>query len=162
MRHNAPMHPNARLIETFYHCFQKRDPEGMIACYHADIEFSDPVFQDLRGASAGAMWRMLAQRVTDLDVQVSDISADENSGRAHWEARYPFSETGRRVHNRIDAEFAFKDGKIIRHRDRFDLWKWAAMALGSKGLLLGWLPPVQRAIRRKAMGNLERFIENRS
>ncbi len=54
------------------------------------------------------------------------------------------------MHNRIDATFVFRDGKIVRHTDRFDLRVWAAQALGLKGKLLGWLPPVQNAIRKNA------------
>ncbi len=152
------MHPNEQLIETFYTCFQRRDAPGMIACYHPDIEFSDPVFQGLKGPRAGAMWRMLAERAKDLQMEFSNIRADDTTGAAHWEARYTFSETGRPVHNVIDAAFQFRDGKILRHTDTFDLWRWAGMALGTKGKLLGWLPPVQAAIRKKAAGNLERFI----
>ena len=44
-------------------------------------------------------------------------------------------ETGNAVLNRIDARFTFRDGKIIRHEDSFDLWKWAGQALGMKGKL---------------------------
>ena len=58
----------------------------------------------------------------------------------------PSRKTGRKVLNRIDAEFVFRAGKIARHTDSFDLWAWAGMALGLKGRLLGWLPPVQGAI----------------
>jgi hypothetical protein len=65
------------------------------------------------------------------------------------------------VHNVIEARFAFRDGKIVRHDDSFDLWRWACMALGPKGRLLGWLPAVQKAIRREAMSNLERYMERR-
>src|SRR5438105_12883584 len=138
------MHPNASLIERFYTCFKQRDTEGMIACYHPEIEFSDPVFPDLKGERAGAMWRMLAARAKSLELHFSDVMADDLRGSASWEAIYPFSATGRRVHNKIRASFEFKDGKIYRHRDDFDLWRWAGMALGLKGQLLGWLPSVQR------------------
>ncbi|MGH2565783.1 MAG: hypothetical protein ACRDE5_14800, partial [Ginsengibacter sp.] len=55
----------------------------------------------------------------------------------HWEAWYTFSKTGRKVHNIIDAQFEFKDFKIIRHTDSFNLHKWASQALGWKGWLLG-------------------------
>jgi len=86
------------------------------------------------------------------------VQADEAQGRAHWEVRYTFSATGRKVHNLIEAEFQFKDGKIVRHRDRFDFWKWTRMALGLPGLLLGWTPLVQNRVRRIGRANLDKFI----
>jgi len=150
-------HPHAQLIDTFYAAFSKRDAETMVSCYHADVWFSDPVFLDLRGPRAGNMWRMLCQRATTLTVEYSGISADDTTGKAHWEARYDFTATGRKVHNIIDARFEFKDGKIIRHADTFDLWRWAGMALGPKGKFLGWLPPVQGAIRKQAIKGLDAF-----
>jgi len=66
------------------------------------------------------------------------------------------------VHNVIDAKLEFKDGKIVRHTDTFDLWRWAGMALGMKGKLMGWLPPVQQAIRDKAMRGLDEFERNQA
>ena len=56
-----------------------------------------------------------------VEISFSGIEADDKTGRAHWEAIYNFSETGRRVHNKIDARFEFRDDKIIRHADTFDL-----------------------------------------
>lgn len=156
------MHPHAQLIEHFYAAFARRDAETMVSCYHPDIHFSDPVFQDLRGVHAGNMWRMLCERATTLVVEHSGVSADDKAGKAHWEARYDFTATGRKVHNVIDARFEFKDGKIIRHADTFDLWKWAGMALGAKGKLLGWAPPVQNAIRKQAMKGLDVFEAKRA
>lgn len=152
------MHPNAQLIERFYTAFKRRDPDGMVACYHPEVMFSDPVFTDLRGPRAGAMWRMLNARAKSIEVSFRDVSADDKTGRAHWEAIYPFSQTGRLVHNRIDATFGFRDGKIVLHHDAFDLWRWTRMALGAKGIFLGWLPPVQRAIRAKAAEGLDAFM----
>jgi ketosteroid isomerase-like protein len=119
----------------------------MIACYAPDATFSDPVFQALDAAGVAAMWQMLCSRGKDLGVVASDIDADAATGRAHWVASYTFSATGRHVENRIDARFTFRDGRIVRHEDRFDLWRWLRQALGVKGALLGWLPAVQRATR---------------
>ncbi|MBA3818811.1 MAG: nuclear transport factor 2 family protein [Deltaproteobacteria bacterium] len=150
-------HPHAQLIETFYTAFQKRDAEGMVRCYHPAIRFSDPVFHTLEGPRAGAMWRMLCERATSLEVTFRDVRADATTGSAHWEARYLFSATGRQVHNVVDAAFEFQDGKISRHADTFDLWRWAGMALGPKGRLLGWLPPIQKAIHQKAVRGLAAF-----
>jgi len=104
------------------------------------------------------MWRMLCERATDLDLSVSDIAAGAESGSAHWEARYTFTATGRPVHNVIEASFAFSGGMIQRHIDTFDLYAWARQALGLKGLLFGWAPPVQRAIRVQASRSLDAFV----
>jgi hypothetical protein len=117
----------------------------MIACYAPDATFSDPVFPALDAAGVAAMWQMLCARGKDLAVVASDIDADAKTGRARWVATYTFSATGRRVENSIDARFTFRDGRIVRHEDRFDLRRWLRQALGWKGALLGWLPPVQRA-----------------
>jgi ketosteroid isomerase-like protein len=157
----AMSHPNAQAIQEFYAAFARRDAEGMIGHYAPDVRFSDAVFTKLQGEEVFAMWRMLAERAKDLRVEASDIDADDTKGRAHWEAWYTFSATGNPVHNRIDARFVFKDGKIVEHADTFDLWAWAGMALGLKGKLLGWLPPVQASIRKQGDAGLRAYMQKR-
>lgn len=127
------------IIEQFYTAFEAVDGEAMAACYHSDVVFEDPAFGVLKGEKAKTMWRMLceSQRGKDFQVTYSGITSDNTSGKAHWEAKYEFSQTGRKVHNKIDAAFEFKDGLIIKHVDTFDLQKWAKQALGFKGALLG-------------------------
>ena len=145
------------LIQRFYTAFQRRDAAGMGACYAPTVRFQDPVFT-LESWRARAMWRMLCDRGKDLRVEFANVHADETSGSADWEAWYTFSVTGRPVHNVIHASFALENGLIVRHTDQFDLYRWAAQALGLKGRLLGWAPPVQRAIRRQAASALEAYI----
>ena len=154
------MHPNEKLIETFYTSFQKLDAQTMSGCYHPDIRFSDPVFPLLAGAEAGGMWRMLCSQAKNFELTFSDIQANDRTGKAHWEAFYDFSATGRRVHNKIDAAFEFQDGKIIRHTDAFDFWKWSRMALGPAGTLLGWTPLVRNKVQRQARERLDRFMKS--
>lgn len=128
------------IIENFYRAFDNLDAESMIDCYHKDIKFEDPAFGVLKGEKVKNMWRMLchSQKGKDFKVKASNIVYNNMKGTADWEAYYTFSKTGRKVHNVINAEFEFKDGKIINHFDQFDLYKWSKQALGSKGLLLGW------------------------
>jgi ketosteroid isomerase-like protein len=152
------MTPEARVITDFYQAFARRDAEAMAACYDDDVVFTDPVFGELRGERARDMWRMLCERGQDLRVTFKDVVANENQGSAHWEARYTFSATGRAVTNVIDARFELRDGKIIRHRDKFDLYRWACQALGPRGILLGWMPPIQRAIGNKAKRGLDAYV----
>jgi ketosteroid isomerase-like protein len=151
------MHPNAQLITRFYEGFGRRDAEAMAACYHPDVEFSDPVFPDLKGGAASDMWRMLAGRATDLAIRFEVKRADDARGAAHWDADYTFTKTGRKVNNSIDAEFEFQDGLIRRHRDQFDLWRWSRMALGAPGLLLGWTPVIRDKVRKQAAEGLEAY-----
>ncbi|MEP6926285.1 MAG: nuclear transport factor 2 family protein [Ginsengibacter sp.] len=131
------INPMKSLIETFYAAFQKRDAETMISCYHDNIVFQDPAFGELKNEDAKAMWRMLCKNATDLKIEFSDINASLKKGSAHWEAWYSFSKTGRRVHNIVEAEFEFRDSKIIKHTDTFNLHKWASQAMGWKGKLIG-------------------------
>jgi ketosteroid isomerase-like protein len=153
------MHANAETIRKFYEHFGNKNAEGMVALYADDVEFSDPVFPALKGDEAKAMWRMLCARAADLRVDASAIEGDETSGKAHWDAHYTFSATGRKVLNRIDATFTFREGKIVKHQDSFDLWAWTRMALGLKGTLLGWSPIVQNAVRKQADKGLRSFMK---
>jgi ketosteroid isomerase-like protein len=155
------MHPHAELIQSFYKAFQKRDASTMADCYVPDVRFSDPVFQDLRGFRARAMWQMLCERGKDLELEFTGVEANDQVGRAEWQAWYTFSGTGRSVHNKITARFEFAGGKIRAHQDTFDLWAWSGQALGVKGRLLGWAPPVQSAIRKQAMKSLDDYIAKR-
>lgn len=154
-------HPNAELIQRFYSAFQRLDADAMAACYAPDVQFSDPVFTDLRGEQAGDMWRMLCTRAQGFSMSFDGIQADDREGRARWVATYLFSATGRQVVNHIEARFVFRDGLIAEHHDHFDLWRWTRQALGAKGVLLGWAPPVQGAIRRQAAKGLQQFREAR-
>lgn len=153
------MHRNAELIRRFYTSFSKRDARGMADCYHPAVTFSDEVFIDLEGARARGMWQMLCERGKDLKIEFRDIEADDSTGRAQWEARYTFSATGRRVHNKIDAQFEFEDGKIIRHRDSFSFWAWASQALGPMGALLGWSGFLKVRVRLQAARSLDAFLQ---
>lgn len=152
------MNANEETIRRFYTAFQKRDAAGMVACYAPDVQFSDPVFTDLRGTQAGSMWTMLCERGKDLKIEFRDVRADAATGAAHWEAWYTFSTTGRKVHNIIDASFEFRDGKIVKHTDRFDLHRWSGLALGLPGKLLGWTPLLQNKIRAMAKKGLEDYV----
>jgi ketosteroid isomerase-like protein len=147
----------SELIERFYDAFARRDGSAMAGCYTPDVRFEDPAFGELRGDAAGAMWRMLTERAADLEVRLTEHSADGDLGSAHWLADYTFSATGRSVHNDVQARFRFRDGLICDHEDRFSFWTWSRQALGPAGLALGWTPMLRARVRREARSGLETF-----
>ena len=126
-------------LQKFYSAFEKLDAETMVSCYAENVVFEDPAFGVLNGVHAKNMWRMLceSQKGKDFRIEFSNLVADEKTGFAHWEAFYIFSQTGRKVHNKIDAYFEFENGLIVTHKDDFNLHAWAKQALGFKGFLLG-------------------------
>jgi ketosteroid isomerase-like protein len=160
----AVRHANAELLQRFYAAFEALDADSMQACYAADAHFQDEVFT-LDGADRiGSMWRMLcdATKAGNRDVwrlEWSEVEADDDRGHVHWEAHYRFSTTGRRVHNVIDARFEFRDGRILRHLDRFSFWRWARQAFGAVGWVLGATPLLRRQVRARAAANLARARE---
>ncbi|MFD2784996.1 nuclear transport factor 2 family protein [Hymenobacter rubripertinctus] len=151
------MHPHQDLLPRFYQAFQRRDHAAMAACYHPEATFKDAIFQ-LQGAEVGQMWRMLCERGGDLRLTYNDVSADERQGQATWDARYMFSQTGRPVHNHIQARFTFQDGLIGTHHDEFSFWRWSRQALGMPGWLLGWSGILRRPVQAKARRGLAQFM----
>ncbi|MBC7472696.1 MAG: nuclear transport factor 2 family protein [Candidatus Sericytochromatia bacterium] len=154
---------NKKAISGFYTAFQKNNAEGMIKYYHDDIEFEDPAFGKLKGDRAKNMWRMLSEvGKGNIKVTYKNIHIDGDKGSAEWEAIYNFSETGREVHNKVKANFEFKDGLIYKHIDSFDLWAWSKMALGGfTGYVLGFTPIFKNKLNIETNKKLDQFIEKR-
>ncbi|GAA3466754.1 nuclear transport factor 2 family protein [Nonomuraea roseola] len=147
------------LLTTFFEAFSKSDTDSMERCYHPDVSFGDPVFQELEGRDkVMAMWRLMLSRGDGTDVAYRAITADDFTGSAGWTARYTFTSTGREVVNEVEAFFRFDDGLIVRHHDDFDFRQWSRMALGRPaGLLLGWTPMFRKTIRDRAQQALTEF-----
>lgn len=150
---------NKKLIETFYSAFQKKDGNTMASLYHPSARFEDAVFK-LEGSKIGSMWKMLCLSGKDLQLQFSNVTADDKTGQARWIAEYTFAATGRKVTNHVLAQFVFQDGKIIKHTDTFSFWKWSSQALGPLGFLLGWTRAVQSKVQSMAGKNLDAFIKS--
>lgn len=151
------------IIEKFYGAFNELDADTMCACYHDDIVFEDPAFGVLKGDKAKAMWQMLctSQKGKNFKIVASQIEGDTEKGSAHWEAFYNFSKTGRKVHNKIDAKFEFKDGLIINHKDEFNLHRWAKQAMGIKGFLFGGMGFFKTKLNQQTNYLLDKFINEK-
>ena len=153
------MNTNEQLINHFYQSFKNRDYKGMQECYHDDAVFNDEAFTNLNSKQVKAMWEMFCSNpANEMQVNYKNIQAQGDKVTAEWDAKYLFTLTGRRVHNHIQAEFEFKDGKILRHTDRFDFPKWAKQVFGLKGLLIAYFPPFTNAFKGKVQKTLDRFM----
>jgi hypothetical protein len=102
---------------------------------------------------------MLCSRARDFSLTYDKVEANDTNGKAHWEPTYTFTSTGRLVHNIIDSEFEFKDGKIWRQRDYFNFYRWSRQALGVVGVALGWTPFLRSKVQTQAMKGLADYME---
>ncbi len=149
---------NKEIIEAFYSAFSRGDWQEMGSYYHNEVTFSDPVFGELRSTEASKMWKMLLSRKdASPKITFANVKANDQEGSADWQAEYFYGPKKRKVINKINAEFTFEGGKIIKHKDSFDLWTWSKQALGPMGYLLGWSPFMKGKIRKMARGRLDNF-----
>jgi limonene-1,2-epoxide hydrolase len=151
----APPTEGRVTIERFYRSFSQRDFAGMACAYHPDVEFTDSIFGTLRGKRALAMWAMLTSQGTDLVIRYSDVRADGATGHAHWDATYtfPFLTFPNQVDNHVEATFELRDGRIVRHRDVFDLRRWMSQALSPFGGIIS-----ESTIKNGVRKRLDDFI----
>lgn len=155
--------PHNNLIQSFYQSFSDKNVSGMIQCYHENIFFHDPAFGTLQGEDVKSMWKMLLERGKEnLSIEFDNIREDEKGGEATWCARYTYGPKKRNVINKVNASFEFKEGKIIRHTDYFDLWRWSRQALGLSGWLLGWSSFMKMKIQQRTNTLLKQYMLNHS
>jgi limonene-1,2-epoxide hydrolase len=152
---------NQQLIHTFYGAFAQKDYATMQHCYADTVIFNDAVFKNLNSTEVKAMWEMLCKRGKDLHLEFKNIKATEKAATAYWEATYTFTATGRKVTNRINANFEIENGKIVKHTDSFNFYAWVKQAFGITGILLGNTSFFKNKVHKTAMQNLKAFIEQK-
>ena len=149
---------NKELINKFYTGFSNGKSEEMVECYHENIVFQDPAFGILEGQRARSMWKMLlSPKNGDIKITFEIIHSASDTGKARWIAEYFYGK--REVVNKVEANFKFKNGKIIEHIDTFDLWKWTRQAMGFTGYLLGWTSFMKNKIQKTTNKKLDQYIE---
>lgn len=153
------MHNNSAIAVDFYSAFQDKDALKMASLYHVNVEFEDPAFGKLKGDEVGAMWKMLCERSSDLTIKFELIASKENQIDVKWIASYSFGKSKRKVINSIVATLSFEDGKIIKHKDVFNLYKWSRQALGFSGYLLGWTSFFKHKLNAKTRIQLDAFMK---
>jgi len=150
---------NKEIITKFYNAFSNHNAGIMADFYDDNIQFEDPAFGILKGNKAKNMWKMLIEiSKGNLKITVDNIKSDENFGSADWKAEYIFSQTKRKVVNNVHAEFQFENGKIIKHKDSFDFYKWSCQALGIIGCLVGKSKVFKFILKKRTNSMLKKYM----
>jgi ketosteroid isomerase-like protein len=145
---------NAASITAFYTALSRADTPTMLALYAPNAQFEDPMFGVLDARQARAMWRMLTRSGQSVQVALSNIQANDTDGSAHVDSEFVFPQTGRTVNNHVDASFKFDGGKIVYHREDYDLHAWIQMALGVPTVT----PELEAQFRAQFQGGLAQMM----
>lgn len=156
------MKTNQQIIKAFYTALNHKDSKSMNALLADDIEFYDPAFGMLKGDEVKYMWQFLTENAKDFSLKVKGISAENDEGIAHWESTYTFATTGNKVLNIVNSSFEFKNGKIIKHVDEFDIKKWVKQALGNSLGIFGGGFLVKNMIQKKSKSLLDNYMKKNS
>lgn len=145
------------LINAFHDALGEADLAAMERCYHPQVSFGDPIFQEVEGRDrVMRMWRLQLGLRDRPRSGYRDVTADDFTATAHSTTRYVFNHTGREVAVETDSLFRFEDELIVRHHDTFDFRRWSKMALGRPhGVLFGWTPTWRKTIRDRATQRLD-------
>lgn len=147
------------VVETFYQAVRNNDHQTISGLYHDTATFEDPVFGKLNSEQVKAMWTMLLERSKgNLTAEHKIRSASEAKIESEMTARYTFGKKKRPVTNSIASTFILKDGLILSQVDRFNFNRWAGMALGIPGKLLGWTPYLKAKVRKQSLQTLAKFM----
>ena len=133
------------LLVRLYDALARADGETMAALYGPDAVFEDELFR-LEGPDVGKMWVGLLSGAKDFSASYTIARAAADSGTVETTARYRFA--GRPVVNVVLSEIEIAEGRIVRHRDRFDFPRWAAQALGTPGRLFGGFEWFRRRVAK--------------
>jgi hypothetical protein len=123
------------VASTFYGAFAARNNGVMAKCYAPDVQFHDPLFGDVSGATKlMEMWTTLQGAAKNVQIIPNVQSATANSDgswqvKVHWDAHYDLGASGRHVDNHSDTTLIIKDGKIISQQDDWDLSAWTQQAI---------------------------------
>lgn len=149
------------ILQNYYDVFQNLELDKMSNYYHSDVEFYDHAFGTLNKDELMAMWSMLFHKAfKSLTIEVSNIKVVDNIGFAHVECYYTYSLTNRKVHNIIDTTIKFKEDKIIKQIDIFNLKRWAEQSLGWKQSVFAGTTFFKNRLQKQTGTALDKYLKN--
>lgn len=145
------------IVESFYKAFQQKNAQAMNAVLAENVCFEDPAFGKLKGEDVKYMWQFLTENAENFSLEYKVSEVKKNKLTAQWTSKYTFSATGNEVINEVASVFELKDGKIVSHKDDFDLKKWVKQALGSAAGIFGGSFLVKNAVQKQSNNYLRKY-----
>ncbi len=124
-----------QVVSSFYESLAKHDVGAMEAAYDPAAHFHDPLFGSLDGRhEVMEMWKTILPGIDpkkfQSDHEIKGVTPRGDGSyevKLHWDAHYELR--GRHIDNASDTTMIVKGGKIVDHRDDWDLSAWTKQAL---------------------------------
>jgi len=128
--------PHSLLLVKYLQAIKEQDLKTISSCFHEEAEFYEPAYGKLTGPKIAAWWTFFFAQAKEFHSEFDSLKVNGDKATVHSEHWYYWNATGAGVHNLVESEFDFKDGKIFRQIDNYNLNAWAFQALESK--FMGW------------------------
>lgn len=115
------------VARRFYDAFCSHRTKEMESLYAEDVSFRDAVFAYPDRAGTMRMWRKLLGDPEKASFRYTFDRVEGDVAIGTWVADYEI--LGRPVRNVIESRLTVRDGRIVAHRDDFDLGRWMRQAL---------------------------------
>ncbi|MCA2017891.1 nuclear transport factor 2 family protein [Vibrio tritonius] len=110
-------------VAAFYQRLDKTTLGELSQIYHPNIEFQDAAHRMVGLESLQHYFQELYQNVNQCRFQIGDVFSHPEGGMITWEMElsHPKLKRGKLVTVAGVSHLKFADGKVIYHRDYFDL-----------------------------------------
>ena len=125
----------SEVVTSFYESLGKHDFAALDAAYDPKARFHDPLFGQLDGRhEVMEMWKTILPGIDPKkfhsDHEIESVTRRSDGAfevKLHWNAHYELR--GRHIDNASETTMIVKNGKIVDHRDNWDLSTWTKQAL---------------------------------
>jgi steroid delta-isomerase-like uncharacterized protein len=114
------------VIERFAEAFNRRDVEGILACFTEDATYGDLFYGEAAGPDGlRALFGRMLGEAADVDWRLDQVVATPNVEIAEWTFRLVVGDAvprsaGRTVSLRGVSVFDLRDGRCCAYREYFD------------------------------------------
>lgn len=123
---------------SIYKALNKNNLTSLETLYHPEIVFRDPAHEIVGLAAFIQYFTVLYENVTDCQFAIHHTTVEDDDAFVTWTMTlsHPKLEKGKARQVQGCSHLRFSEGKIIRHRDYFDMGEMLYEALPVLGRLL--------------------------
>lgn len=114
------------VVKDFEAAFNRRDIDGLLACFTADASYADNFYGSHAGAAGlRAMFERMFREGREYVWTMERVVETDEAAAAEWSFRYVVTDAvprsaGRRLHFRGMSFFELRQGRITAYRETFD------------------------------------------